>query len=119
MPQVVFGRPQRIRLADPDAGRVDDFQIESLARIDAYQMKWERYPGAFSFKDLQAIFPQLVQGWRTLRERYPFHRIVVHLVTNKHPSVDDTPPVGNTHPRPSHLAAFLGQVWLPLRRAQV
>src|SRR5260370_78018 len=84
------GRLQKIRLADPDAGRVDDFQIESLARIDAYQMKWEGYPGTFSFRDLLTIFPDLAAGWKALRARNPSHRIVVHLITNKYPSVNDT-----------------------------
>src|SRR5258708_3325596 len=106
---------QKIRLADPDAGRVDDFQIESLARIDAYQMKWEGYPGAFSFRDLLAIFPDLAEGWKALRGRYPSHRIVVHLVTNRYPSVNDTLPAGTTTPQPPHFAAFLEQAWFPSR----
>ncbi len=111
------GRLQKIRLADPDAGRVDDFQLESLARIDAYQMKWERYPGAFTFSNLLALFPDLAEGWKALRARYPSYRIVVHLVTNKHPSVNDTLPAGTTAPQPPHFAAFLEQAWFPSRRA--
>ncbi len=109
------GRLQKIRLADPDAGRVDDFQIESLARIDAYQMKWEGYPGAFSFRDLLVIFPDLAEGWKALRVRYPSHRIVVHLVTNRYPSVNDRVPIGPTAPQPPHFAAFLEQAWSPSR----
>ena len=109
------GRLQKIRLADPDAGRVDDFQIESLARIDAYQMKWEGYPGAFSFINLLALFPDLAEGWKALRARYPSHRIVVHLVTNRYPSVNDRVPLGPTAPQPPHFAAFLEQTWFPSR----
>jgi len=109
------GRLQKIRLADPDAGRVDDFQIESLARIDAYQMKWEGYPGAFSFSNLLALFPDLAEGWKALRARYPSHRIVVHLVTNRYPSVNDRVPIGPTAPQPPHFAAFLEQSWSPSR----
>ena len=109
------GRLQIIRLADPDAGRVDDFQIESLARIDAYQMKWEGYPGAFSFSNLLALFPDLAEGWKALRARYPSHRIVVHLVTNRYPSVNDRVPIGPTAPQPPHFAAFLEQAWFPSR----
>src|SRR5260221_33809 len=111
------GRLQKIRLADPDARRVDDFQVESLARIDAYQMKWEGYPGAFSFRDLLALFPDLAEGWKALRARYPSHHIVVHLVTNRYPSVNDTLPAGATAPQPSHFAAFLEQAWIPSRKA--
>ncbi len=34
-----------IRVADPSAGRVDDMQIATTGRIDAYQVKWARYGG--------------------------------------------------------------------------
>jgi hypothetical protein len=111
------GRLQKIRLADPDAKRVDDFQLQSLARIDAYQMKWEGYPSAFTFRDLLAILPDLAEGWKALRARYPTHRVVVHLVTNRHPSVNDTLSTVITAPQPSHIAAFLEQAWFPSRRA--
>jgi hypothetical protein len=109
------GRLQKIRLADPDAGRVDDFQLQSLARIDAYQMKWEGYPGAISFRELLALFPDLAAGWKALRARYPSHRIVVHLVTNRYPSVNDTLPSGTAVPQPPYFAAFLEQAWFPER----
>lgn len=41
-----------IRVADPDAGRVDDVQIETTARIDAYQVKWQQYPGTMTLNHL-------------------------------------------------------------------
>ena len=33
-----------IKVADPEAGRVDDFQLGSHNRIDAFQIKWRRTP---------------------------------------------------------------------------
>ena len=38
-----------IRVADPNIGRVDDLQIATTARVDAYQVKWEQYPGAITY----------------------------------------------------------------------
>src|SRR5687767_2351642 len=82
-----------VALADPKAGRVDDFQIATAATIDAYQFKWSRYGGNFSYSDLTkgagsapALIRQLADGWTKLRELNPGFRVVVHLVTNEHPS---------------------------------
>jgi hypothetical protein len=41
-----------IRVADPEAGRVDDFQIGRRGRVDAFQMKWKRYGGPVTFREL-------------------------------------------------------------------
>src|SRR4029453_3579175 len=43
---------QWIRIADPQAGRVDDLQIGGQARIDAFQVKWSQYQGLFKYRDL-------------------------------------------------------------------
>src|SRR5438128_2527977 len=82
-----------IRLADPDAGWLDDFQIGADHRVDAYQIKWSRYPGNFSFRDLTrssarspSLIEQLADGWKKLGAKRPGHRTVVHLVTNERPS---------------------------------
>src|SRR6266567_293789 len=69
---------QWIRLADPEAGRVDDFQIGSQARVDAFQVKWHMYGDNFTFNDLKApsggdpsLISQLADGWQRLRAKYP------------------------------------------------
>lgn len=111
-----------IRLADPEAGRVDDLQIGSQSRVDAFQVKWSQYGGNFSFHDLIAsgggpsIIAQLADGWSRLQRLHPGQRIVVHLINNRIPSVSDRPPVGDPPPTPRHFAAFLEQVWNPARK---
>ena len=35
-----------VRIADPEAGQVDDLQIGSQGRVDAYQVKWSVKGGA-------------------------------------------------------------------------
>jgi hypothetical protein len=41
---LVAGELQWIRVADPSAGRVDDLQLASPRRLDAYQVKWGEFP---------------------------------------------------------------------------
>lgn len=111
-----------VRVADPDAGRVDDLQVARTARIDAYQVKWAQYPGAMSLKDIlratnehSSLIAQLADGWRRLKTLYPHFRVVVHLVTNEYPSASTAasmPPVPK-RPMPYHLAAFIEQSWRP------
>ena len=116
------GRLEWIRVADPEAGRVDDFQIGSEGRVDAYQVKSTQYGGLFTFNDLTApqaekpaLIAQLAQGWLTLGQKYPQSSVVVHLITNQ--TVSNSPnaqiPTGDVSPTPKHLSAFVEQVWRP------
>ena len=36
-------------MADPEAGRVDDLQIGAGGLLDAFQVKWSRFPQTFTF----------------------------------------------------------------------
>ena len=116
-------RLEWIRLADPEAGRVDDLQIGGPNRVDAFQVKWAQNRGNFSFRDLTigsgqepSLITQLADGWQRLRETYPSRRVVVHLITNQTPSTSDEPPATEEAPVPRHFAAFLEQAWKPARR---
>src|ERR1051325_9206594 len=109
---------QWITVADPKAGRVDDFQIGSDQRVDAFQFKWTRHGGPFTFSDLTkqestpGLIEQLADGWRRLSIQYPHHRIVVHLITNQHPSTSDSVlPKGTAVRGARHFAAFFEQSW--------
>jgi hypothetical protein len=122
-----------IGLADLEAGRVDDLQIGSQGRVDAYQVKWSQFVGSVSFNDLVAtpskagaanstvsapkpcLIAQLADGWSRLRSKHPGQRVVVHLITNDVPSKNANPPAGNPRPSPPHFAAFLAQAWNPAR----
>ena len=104
------GRLEWIRVADPEAGRVDDLQIGSSGRVDAYQVKSAQYGGTFTFRDLAepqtgvpALIQQLARGWMTLRQKYPQSRVVVHLVTNQIASSASNAalPTGEPPPRQS------------------
>ncbi|MEN6547437.1 MAG: hypothetical protein ABFE07_15495 [Armatimonadia bacterium] len=109
-----------IRVADPEAGRVDDIQLGSPGRVDAYQVKWSQYPGHLTFSALtassgddQSLVRQLADGWMRLRTAHPGRRVVVHLITNEtaSPSAAANLPVPDPGPQPPHFAAFLAQAW--------
>ena len=107
-----------IRVADPDiVHAVDDIQIATTGRIDAYQVKWAQYGGAVTLRNLThstdkepALFNQLSQGWTELKQKYPNHRVVVHLTTNRIPAYTSSgmPEVENK-PNPYTVSAFIEQ----------
>jgi len=111
-----------IRVADPEAGRVDDLQIGSDSRVDAIQIRWSKFPGSFTWRNLTfrkdktpALIEQLADGWIRLRSAHSALRVVVHLVTNNFPSTSDELPMNDPRPVAKHLAAFVGQAWNPVR----
>ena len=114
-----------IRVVDPTAGRVDDLQIGSPGRIDAYQVKSGQYGGSFTFNGLTTpqgeappLIAQLAQGWRTLKRQNPESRVVVHLITNEFASTSSNTsiPTNDPSPTPRHFAAFIDQAWSPAHR---
>lgn len=113
------GNLQWIKIADPEAGRVDDFQIGRQSRVDAYQVKWSKYPTNFSFNDLiskrkgkPSLISQLADGWVKLQKSYPSNKIVVHLVTNDIPSNSDNLPVNASASKTRlHFAPFIDLAW--------
>ncbi len=120
------GRLDWIRMADPEAGRVDDFQIASGTHLDAYQVKWSQHPGTITFSNLvdgtvnaPSLIAQLADGWKRLRVRSGSLHVRVHLVSNDLPSVaaNTNLPTGHPAPGPRHFAAFLEQAWKPYRLA--
>ena len=114
-----------IRVADPEIGRVDDLQVGTTARVDAFQVKWEQYAGTITYNKLikgkklaPPLFRQLADGWKRLKEIYPAHRVVVHLMTNQYASNSNTASMPNnpSPPSPYHFAGFIEQAWKPLQR---
>lgn len=119
---------QWIRIADLKGGRLDDFQIGSGHRVDAYQIKWSEYPDNFTFNDLTSksekkpsLILQLAEGWKELLKKYPDSRIVVHLVTNKVPSASTPLKMSAEGPAPAkkHFAGFIEQSWKPAQKIPI
>ncbi|SFI70216.1 P-loop NTPase family protein [Planctomicrobium piriforme] len=80
-----------IRLIDPDAGIADDFQILTPNRLDAYQVKWEGTPSALTFASFKGELAKgLADAWKSLQSLNPQKRIVIHLITNRPFSTNDS-----------------------------
>lgn len=110
-----------IRVADPEAGRVDDIQIATPARLDAYQIKWSRFEERISFNDLVSStgsgpdaspspMQQLADGWRRLRTMHPGRTARVHFLTRSTASSADrinAPGIQGAR----HLQAFMAEAY--------
>jgi Cdc6-like AAA superfamily ATPase len=108
-----------VRIADPSAGRVDDWQVFTRDRLDAYQFKWSEFPKSFTVSDLlsgnsekPALLRTLVDGWLERMESFRDRRVYIHLITNGYPSNSPIPSEsqGDEFGR-KHLAAFLADSW--------
>ncbi len=112
------GKLEWIALADRFAGRVDDFQIGTLGRIDAYQVKWSQFPRYLTLnqivtpeKEKPNLFEQLADGWKRLSKASHGARVVVHLLTNNIPSPNDSVRQIKEEGDLCHFAAFLSEAW--------
>ncbi|MCH7539457.1 MAG: hypothetical protein IH999_03510 [Proteobacteria bacterium] len=115
---LIGGEIDWVRIADPNAGRVDDIQIGSGDRLDAYQVKWGEYARNITFNELTvssgdepSLIIQLTDGWSRLRSQNPEKRITVHLICRHQASTSDHVPVGDPPPRQRHLQAFIRHCW--------
>lgn len=112
-----------IALADPDAGRLDDIQVATPGRLDAYQVKWGEQTGSLSFNNLtsgkgdttlassKGLIGQLAGGWHKLKQAHPTRRVVVHLVARDIASANASiPNDGNTISK-ANLQGFLTDCW--------
>jgi len=114
------GTLERIRVADLNAGRVDDFLLLSPGRLDAYQVKWSRYADRFRFNDLSnqsdagaGLIRDLAEGRKRLKALYGDRDVHVHLVTNDivDSSTETFLPRHAERTESSHFAAFLEESW--------
>lgn len=111
-----------VRLADPEAGRLDDVQIGTLGRVDAYQVKWSRDATSFTFNRLitppdattPALIAQLADGWQRIQAAHSGRHVIVHLTTNDYPSTHDRVDGSGATGGPTHFAAFLAECWKPV-----
>ena len=115
-----------IRLADPEAGKLDDLQIIGGGTLEACQFKWSLHPSSFTFRDFTqgesgqpALIKSLFEAWRTLKARFPQHHVAPRLISNDYPSTSDTVPGLKSAPAPRYFAAFLSEAWEPLQRGEM
>jgi len=119
---LVEGRLDWFRIADPDAGRVDDIQVATTdGQLHAFQVKWADSVQNISFADFTrsgkepSLLSQLAHGWYTLKAQHPDKRVFVHLIHRNIPLATPAPkakiPLGTPPPLQPHFQAFIRECW--------
>lgn len=80
-----------IKVADPDAGKLDDIQYATATEIHAFQVKWTISGDNISYTDFCKLVPDLAKSWKGLKGITPIGKQVIpHLITNKSLSEHDS-----------------------------
>ena len=75
-----------VRLADLEAGRVDDFVLVRQGSVEGNSIKWSAGATGFLWSDLigaSGLLRELADGWKALRDRWNGRTITVRLHTNR------------------------------------
>lgn len=72
-----------LALLDPEAGRLDDFQLAVPGRLDAFQIKWSQAEGQLPWGALRSYLVDLVADRRRLAGVHPDRRVVGHLYSDR------------------------------------
>jgi hypothetical protein len=76
-------RLEWLAVLDPEAGRLDDFQLATPGSLDAFQVKWSQAGGQLAWGELRAYLVDLVADRRRLGGQHPDRRVVGHLYSDK------------------------------------
>lgn len=80
-----------VRLADLEAGRVDDFVLVWSGSVEGNSIKWSAGAAEFTWGELvgkSGLLRDLAQGWKRLRSHWNGRTITVRLHTNRPSSVN-------------------------------
>ncbi len=80
-----------VRLADLQAGRVDDFVLVWNRQVEGNSIKWSGDASPMNWGDLigaKGLVKELAQGFLELRRRWPDRTVTVRLQTNRPPSLE-------------------------------
>lgn len=85
------GDLEEIRVADKEdsVGKLDDIVYVTSRGVFAYQVKWTTVGDTMSYLDFKALIPDIVKGWRNLKQIYPDKTVWPKLLTNKLLSTGD------------------------------
>jgi hypothetical protein len=80
-----------VRLADLQAGRVDDFALVWKGRVEGHSIKWSGDASPMNWGDLigaKGLVKELAQGFLQLRQRWPGCTVTIRLQSNRPPSLE-------------------------------
>lgn len=105
-----------VSIADPEAGRLDDIQVELADRIDAFQVKWSSTGDPVTPSDFRDLLRDMITGREAIHSRRGM-RVVAHAHTNRPCS---TAAFRNqpAELRGASLTEFIEEVWRPATHAR-
>jgi len=101
----------RVGIADPEAERLDDLQIESPMQLDAYQVKWSREGKPIMETEFRSLLADLVGGSKQIKALLSKQgrsiTVVAHLYSNRPASSNGLKALPDRS-----LQDFISEVWL-------
>jgi hypothetical protein len=92
-----------LALLNREAGRLDDFNLATPGRLDAYQIKWSATGGQMAWGEITANLVDLLTDGQALVEQHPDRQVCAHLRTNRVASSAQT----KDHTTPAQAVAEL------------
>lgn len=80
-----------VRLADVQAGRVDDFVLVWGKQVEGNSIKWSGNAAQMNWGDLigaSGLIKELSDGYQSLKQQWPDRSIAVRLQSNRPPSTE-------------------------------
>lgn len=104
-----------IKVADPEAEKLDDIQYSTPTEIHAYQVKWTISGDKISFSDFKKLLPKLTSSWKKIKNlpSSANKKVIPHLLTNKLLSSNDS--IKNASAKIGTFKDFFKDVWLKLK----
>lgn len=105
-----------ISIADPEAGRLDDIQIETTEQIDAYQVKWSTTAAPVTLAEFSELLRDMTAG-RDAIQPHRATQVVAHTHTNR-PCSPAALRGQSAELSGASLATFVDEVWRPATDAR-
>lgn len=116
--ELVNSNLEWIKVADPEAEKLDDIQYSTFAEVHAYQVKWSIADAKITFSSFKSLFPLISDSWKKIKilPSSINKKVVPHLLTNKPLSKDDNIKVGDL--KIGTFTDFYHDAWLKLKIGQ-
>jgi hypothetical protein len=105
-----------IKVADPNAEKLDDIQYATTKEVHAYQVKWTIADATISYNNFCELIPSLVTSWKVLKTINPTKTVIPHLITNKSLSLHDSIKNGNI--KIGSFNEFISDIWIKIKTKQ-
>lgn len=109
--ELVNNNLEWIKIADPEAEKLDDIQYATRHKVHAYQVKWTIADQTISYLNFTTLLPLILSSWQGLTtiNVKDKKKVIAHLLTNKALSKHDRIMSGKKEV--GTFADFYTEVW--------